>query len=243
MGLEFVVCPISPISALPAIQVSGPENASGLLFGRSASLNSLTASMPASHSVRMPLGSSDSLNSSTVPVPAIHSVCMPLGRSSSLACTVNSEHEALQRLLPSPTSSQPVSTLTASAPTCTRNKPPLPRKCPSPRRQNKPLSLPNAGKLVAQSSIKKSSRKPTVRSYLQALTSSPLKNPSAPIIPPPQQAITSLEGRCFCCLSLTHCRKDCREPLRCKSCLQSWSSTLIYWATWRGTMKIILVFQ
>jgi hypothetical protein len=127
-------------SALPTIQVSGPKRASGLLSGRSASLNSLTAPVPASHSVCMPLGSSGSLNSSTAHVSAIHSVCMPLGRSSSLACTVNLENEALQRPLPSPASLQPVSTLTASAPACTRNKPPLPRKCPSPRRQNKPLS-------------------------------------------------------------------------------------------------------
>jgi hypothetical protein len=145
---------------------------------------------------------------------------MPLGRSSSLACTVNLENEALQHPLPSLASSQLVSTSTASAPACTRNKPSLPRKCPSPRRQNKPLSLPNVGNLVTQSSIQKSSGKPAVRSYLQALTSSPLKNPSAPIIPPPQQAITSLEGRCFHCLSPTHRRKDYREPLHCKSCLR-----------------------
>jgi hypothetical protein len=59
------------------------------------------------------------------------------------------------------------------------------------------------------------------KSYLQEISSSPgvIKNrPALPASRP--RSIVPLEGRCFRCLSRSHRRRDCREPLRCKSCLR-----------------------
>jgi hypothetical protein len=59
------------------------------------------------------------------------------------------------------------------------------------------------------------------KSYPLALTSSSSDiNPPHPSSSVRLKAIHSLAGRCFRCLSTTHLRKECREPLRCKHCLR-----------------------
>jgi hypothetical protein len=79
--------------------------------------------------------------------------------------------------------------------------PDAPGQCSSPR-------LPQLGQSQG-----------THKTYLQALTSaSTALNPPPSFVSAQPKSILSLEGCCFRCLSTTHYRKECREPLRCKAC-------------------------
>jgi hypothetical protein len=59
---------------------------------------------------------------------------------------------------------------------------------------------------------------PSHRSYLEVLVTSPAIKP--PLTLTRISPITILSGHCFRCLAKNDKRKDCREPLCCKACLQ-----------------------
>jgi hypothetical protein len=74
------------------------------------------------------------------------------------------------------------------------------------------------GNLGLNAAVLPSQSNPSRCSYLEVLVTSPAIKP--PLTLTRISPITILFGHCFRCLAKNDKRKDCREPLRCKACLQ-----------------------